>query len=185
MHNNQDQDFQDRMQRIETLVQQVEQSADRAARAAAQEMVRTLLEMHAVGLSKMLEAIHASGEPGRAVLNGWMQDELVRNLLLLHDLHPVDLPTRVQRALEKVRPYVSSHGGDVELMSVGEGVVRLRVEGGGGCSSSSDTLRTTIEQSIYQAAPDTDTIEIEGLEEQTSSESGLVQLGVSAMHNGQ
>src|SRR4051794_20223176 len=43
-------------------------------------------------------------------------DELVSHLLLLHDLHPVSLEARVSRALEEVRPYLGSHGGDVQLL---------------------------------------------------------------------
>ena len=38
------------------------------------------------------------------------------HLLLLHGLHPVPLEARVRAALDEVRPYLESHGGDVELL---------------------------------------------------------------------
>ena len=45
----------------------------------------------------------------------------------VHGLHPYDVETRVARALEGVRPYLGSHGGDVEFLGIdGDGVVRLR-----------------------------------------------------------
>ena len=59
-------------------------------------------------------------------------------LLLVHGLHPYDVQTRVARALDSVRPYLGSHGGDVELLGVdAEGVVTLRMLGNcDGCPSS-------------------------------------------------
>ena len=51
-------------------------------------------------------------------------------LLLLHGLHPLGVEERVLQALEDVRPYLRSHGGNVELVEVSEGVARLRLHGG-------------------------------------------------------
>jgi hypothetical protein len=56
---------------------------------------------------------------------------------LLYGLHPVDFETRVMQALEKVRPYLQSHGGSVDLLSVDEGVVRLRLRANGRTYASS------------------------------------------------
>jgi Fe-S cluster biogenesis protein NfuA/nitrite reductase/ring-hydroxylating ferredoxin subunit len=86
--------------------------------------------------------------------------------LLLHDLHPVDLPTRVLGALENTRPYLKSHGGNVELVGIDEpGVVRLRLQGScHGCPSSAMTLKLAIEQAIQEAAPDVTAIVVEGVQ---------------------
>ncbi len=54
---------------------------------------------------------------------------MVASMLLLHGLHPDDIETRVRRGIEKVRPYLQSHGGDVELASVRDGIVRLVLRG--------------------------------------------------------
>jgi Fe-S cluster biogenesis protein NfuA len=59
------------------------------------------------------------------------------------------------RGIEKVRPYLKSHGGDVELASVADGVIRLRLQGScGSCPSSSITLKNAVEAALFEAAPD-------------------------------
>ncbi len=92
--------------------------ADPAARAAAQELVRTLMELHGAALERMLGMIHEAGGPADGLIDQFGDDELVGSLLLLYGLHPVDLETRVRQALEKTRPYLRSHGGNVELAGV-------------------------------------------------------------------
>jgi Fe-S cluster biogenesis protein NfuA/nitrite reductase/ring-hydroxylating ferredoxin subunit len=83
-------------------------------------------------------------------------------LLLVHDLHPYDVTTRVEQALEGVRPYLGSHGGDVELLEVSDdGVVRLQLLGScDGCASSSVTLKLAVEGAIEAAAPEVVSIEV-------------------------
>ena len=54
------------------------------------------------------------------------RDDLVASLLLVHGLHPHDVTTRVRTALDSVRPYLESHGGDVDLLDIHGSVVRLR-----------------------------------------------------------
>ena len=48
-------------------------------------------------------------------------DDLVASLLLVHGLHPHDVERRVSDALDRVRPYLGSHGGDVDLLEVTDG----------------------------------------------------------------
>lgn len=170
------QSFAERTQEIESLVARIENSSDPAAQTAAREMVRLLLDLHAVGLARMLEFLAQGGEGARAALDACARDELVSSLLLLHGLHPEGLEARVRKALDKVRPYLHSHGGDVELLGLSEGTVRLHLQGScHGCPSSRVTLQTTIEQAIYEAAPDVAAIEVEGLSE-PAARPDLVQL---------
>jgi Fe-S cluster biogenesis protein NfuA/nitrite reductase/ring-hydroxylating ferredoxin subunit len=90
------------------------------------------------------------------------EDDLIRGVLLLHGLHPIDLRARVEGALESVRPYMRSHGGGVELLDVSDGVVRIRLEGHcQGCPSSTVTLKLAVEKAIYEAAPDIAGIEVD------------------------
>ena len=98
------------------------------------------------------------------------------SLLLLYGLHPLDLEARVQQALEKVRPLLRSHGGNVELLGIADGVVRLRMLGScHGCPSSAMTLKNAIEEAIYAAAPDATAIEVEGVAEPPPP-GGIVQI---------
>ena len=86
------------------------------------------------------------------------------SLLLIHDLYPIDLETRVREALATVRPYMESHGGDVELLGLDDGVARLRLVGHcKGCPASAATLELAIKEAIDEAAPDLAGLEVEGV----------------------
>src|ERR671928_1122303 len=132
--------------RVESLLGDLdERSAD---------VVQALVALYGEALSRFL----AGADP--------TSDELLSHLLLVHDLHPVDVETRVRRALDDVRPYLGSHGGDVELLGVEDGVARVRLEGTcNGCPSSTVTLRNAIEEAIMQAAPELERIDAEGVAE--------------------
>jgi Fe-S cluster biogenesis protein NfuA/nitrite reductase/ring-hydroxylating ferredoxin subunit len=89
----------------------------------------------------------------------------VASLLVLHDLHPLSLEDRVRGALEAVRPYLGSHGGDVEVVSIepDDSVVTLRMLGScDGCASSSVTLELAVQRAIEEAAPEITRIDVAG-----------------------
>lgn len=158
-------DIQEKLHRLEALVQQAERLPDPAARAHARELVQALLDLHAAGLERLLGHVAAAGEAGDAILGACAADDEVGGLLLLHGLHPVSEEDRVRRGLEQVRPFIRSHGGTVELLGLEDGIVRLRFDGGCGCGSSSAAVRKAIEDAVYGRAPDVAAVEIEGLEE--------------------
>lgn len=150
---------------VEAVLERVEALPDPAARAVATELAQALLDLYGEGLARMVAQVAERDDDG-ALAAAFGGDEVVAELLLLHGLHPVPVAARVRRALEEVRPYLESHGGDVELLGVEDGVVRLRLEGScSGCPSSAVTLRLAIEDAIHQAAPDVDRIEAEGAED--------------------
>ena len=160
-----DRGLQERGARLESLLAEIETLADPNARAKAAEVVQLLLELYGEGLSRVMEVV-ARGEERERVFGAFADDELVSHLLLLHGLHPLDPHTRVARALEEVRPYLRSHGGDVELLGIESGVARVRMEGScDGCPSSAATLKLAIEEAIQKAAPDLDRVEAEGVTE--------------------
>jgi Fe-S cluster biogenesis protein NfuA len=155
--------FQAQLQRLDGLLQGVERFADPAAVAHTREVVRAVLDLHGAALGRLLEHLRAGGEAGRALLDACARDEVVAGLLLLHGLHPQDLEARVRQALEDVRPYLRSHGGNAELAGIADGVVRLRLEGScDGCPSSAVTMQQTIEEAILARAPDAAAVEVEG-----------------------
>jgi len=151
---------------METLLGEIEKLPDQNAKSKAAEVVGVLLDLYGEGLARMMEAV-AEGEERETLFDAFSKDELVSHLLLLHGLHPLDLQTRVVMALEEVRPYLRSHGGNVELLGVEEGVARLRMQGScSGCPSSTVTLRLAIEEAIQKTAPDLEGIEAEGVAEE-------------------
>jgi Fe-S cluster biogenesis protein NfuA/nitrite reductase/ring-hydroxylating ferredoxin subunit len=160
-----DQGLQERVARIETLLGEIETLADPHAKSKAAEMAQVLLELYGEGLARMMEVV-AQGEESERAFKVFAEDELISHLLLLHGLHPLDVETRVVQALEEVRPYLESHGGNVELLGVEGGVARVRMEGScDGCPSSAVTLKLAIEEAVLKAAPDLEGIEAEGVTE--------------------
>ena len=133
------------------------------ARERAEELVRLTADLYGAGIERILEIVYDAGRLDDDVLAALAKDDLVASLLLVHGLHPYDVGMRVEQALDSVRPYLGSHGGDVELLDVSdEGVVRLRLLGScDGCPSSSVTLKLAVEGAIEAAAPEVTTIEVE------------------------
>ena len=99
--------LQERVARVETLLGEIEALKDPYARQKAAEIVQVLLELYGEGMARMMEAV-AQGEERARTFEAFVDDELVSHLLLLHGLHPLDVETRVVRALEEVRPYLKS-----------------------------------------------------------------------------
>ncbi len=148
--------------RIEALID-ASASGGVVARERAEELVRLVADLYGAGLERILDIMYDRGHLDDDVLAALAADELVSSLLLVHGLHPYDVTTRVENALESVRPYLGSHGGDVELLDVTEdGVVRLRLLGScDGCPSSSVTLTLAVEGAVEAAAPEVTSIEVE------------------------
>lgn len=169
------------IEQIEDLVRTIENLPDPAVRASAVALVQALMDFHGEALDRLMEIVAAQGEQGYAIFDRFSADELVGNLLLLYGLHPLPLETRVLQALEKVRPHLDSHGGNVELLEIADGVVHLRLHGScKGCPSSAETLKLAIEAAIYAAAPDVVSISAEGALETSSPAAGLVQIAKPA-----
>ncbi len=153
-----------RSARIETLVQEVAAFSDPRVRATSEELVQALLDMYGEGLSRMLELTAESEASGLALIDTFAGDQLLSSLFLLHGLHPIDIETRVMQALDEVRPYLKSHGGNVELVKVEDGIAHMRLQGScHGCPGSTITLKLAIEEAIYKAAPDLDGLHVEGV----------------------
>jgi Fe-S cluster biogenesis protein NfuA/nitrite reductase/ring-hydroxylating ferredoxin subunit len=148
--------------RIEGLLQELGTVADPRVRANAEELVRLLMELYGSALARILEIVDDTGRADE-IYDRLAADDLVASLLVLHGLHPLNVETRIARALDRVRPYLGSHGGDVKLLGVQEGVVHLRLEGScHGCPSSTVTMKLAIEKAIEEAAPEVIRIEVEG-----------------------
>jgi Fe-S cluster biogenesis protein NfuA/nitrite reductase/ring-hydroxylating ferredoxin subunit len=140
--------------RVEGLLEELESLPDPAARELALETVQALLELYGAGLERLTAHL---GESEASVLTS---DELVEHLLLLHGLHPVGVEERVRKALHGVRPYLGSHGGDVELAGVADGVATVRMRGScEGCPASAMTLKLAIEDAVLKAVPDVERVE--------------------------
>ena len=144
--------------------------------AIADELVRLLVGLYGDGLTRITEILAEEGPAGTQIMNSMIEDPLVESLLLLHDLHPLDVDARVQRALDEVRPYLGSHAGGVEYLGVTDGVARLRLQGScDGCPSSTVTVQLAIEGAVLNAAPEVSEVAVEGMTK--APEPALLQIG--------
>jgi Fe-S cluster biogenesis protein NfuA len=150
--------------RVEELTAQLEAIADPFARSCAEELAGALMSLYGEGLERIFGALEEEGAATAAVRSRLSEDGVVASLMLIHGLYPVDLETRVREALDSVRPYMESHGGNVELLGIEAGVARLRLEGScNGCPASASTMELAIEQALQDAAPDLEGIDVEGV----------------------
>ncbi|GAC1432095.1 MAG: NifU family protein [Thermoanaerobaculia bacterium] len=184
-----DSSLQKRTHEIESLVGKLEAIGDDEARATSLALVRALTEFYGSGIERILEI--TAERAGVETIDALAEDSLVCSLLLLHGLHPLDLEQRVQKALERVRPYLGSHGGDVDLAGIDNGVVRLRMKGTcKGCPSSTITMKLAIEDAIFEAAPEITAIVPEGQEPEPKVEApreaprAWEEVGVSTLLDG-
>lgn len=162
------------VERVQALSERVDALDDGRARALAQELVGAVMEMYGDGLARIVRVLEGAGDAGAAIRDELAEDGSVASLLLIHDLYPVDLQTRVGEALDTVRPYMESHGGNVELLGLDDGVARLRLQGScSGCAASQATLELAIKQALDEHAPDLAGLEVEGV---TDPQTGGVEL---------
>lgn len=157
-----DQDLNQRLSRMESLIQAIESLPEAEPRILARETVQAILDLHRLGLAKMLALLSQSGDAGRKLRDALAGDSLIGSLFLLHGLHPVDLETRVGRALAKVEPLVRSLGCTLEPLGFSESTVRLRLNGElDGSFPLANTLRQALEEAFLETAPDVTEIAIE------------------------
>jgi Fe-S cluster biogenesis protein NfuA/nitrite reductase/ring-hydroxylating ferredoxin subunit len=148
--------------------------------AAAEELVTLLVGLYGDGLAHIVAALRDDGAAGSAMLDSLAEDPLVENLLLLHGLHPLDVDARIQRALDRVRPYLGSHAGGVHYVGVKDGVAHLQLEGNcNGCPSSTVTVQLAIEGAVQDAAPEVTEVFVEGVTAPPAAPSApvLLQIG--------
>ena len=145
-------------ERVQELQTQLDGAPPSGTKELADDLVSAVVQLYGQGLERIVGAL-ADAER-RALID----DPFVATLLLIHDLHPVPLADRVQGALDSVRPYMESHGGNVELLSLQDGIATIRLRGScRDCTASSVTLELAIKQALEEAAPDLEELVVEGM----------------------
>lgn len=158
---------------IEQQVQKLRLIADPAARAAATDLVASVLQLHGFALEKMLEILRQADSNAPGIFAAFERDEIVRGVLLLHDLHSEGPLARAKAALAELGPRLEKHGASAELIEADEASIRVLVRGkAGGCGSTTETVRVMVEASLTAAAPDATEIVVEV----AGSDSGFVQI---------
>ncbi len=151
------------MARVQELTERLERLPDQTARQSADELVSAILELYGEGLERIFSAMSEEGEAGERLRERLQDDGLVASLMLIHDLYPIPLEERVVEALESVRPYMESHGGNVKLLELKDGTARISLEGScKTCPASASTLELAIKQALDESAPDLGALIVEG-----------------------
>ncbi|MFD3547136.1 hypothetical protein ACFWUW_16260 [Streptomyces sp. NPDC058655] len=139
-------------QRVEEVLERLAATGDREVCAAAEELVRVLMDFYGAGLARITERI------GQEPLAGLLDDELVASLLTLHHLNPEDVHTRIARALDTTPDPLEPVGFDED-----SGVLRLRPRAAGsgcGCGSTDPAVPQAVEDALACFAPEVTRVEL-------------------------
>ncbi len=152
-------EVQDLAKRVDTAIEAVrELKGD--AREKALAMKAAIEEFHKSGLTHVVQFLKADPR-GKELLFEMVDQPEVFAMFSMHGLIRPDLATRVSRVIDNVRPYMQSHGGDVELLEVSSDTVKLRLAGAcNGCSMSAVTLRNGVEEALRENVPEITHIEV-------------------------
>ncbi|MCP3819778.1 NifU family protein [Streptomyces sp. A3M-1-3] len=161
--------------RVEEVLDRLAATGDQAVCAAAEELVRVLMDFYGAGLARIVSLLDgpASKSPTDGRLAGLLGDELVAGLLVLHDLHPEDTDTRIARALESVRDLALEVAGFDDTTAT----LRLRSASGAGCGcpSTGAASQQAVEDALACFAPEVKTVELEPTA--APREPALLQIG--------
>jgi hypothetical protein len=146
-------------QRVETLVGELGALADENARARAEELVSSLMELYGAGLERIVDIVSERGENGSTALDELTRDDLVSSLLILHGLHPLTMEARVHGALDRLRQSFGS-GIELTLVSASDGRVAVQI-GGRDLGCATEGLKQSIERAVLAAAPEAARVEID------------------------
>ena len=115
---------------------------------------------HKHALTKIVKRLKEDAR-GKELLFELVDDTSVYALFQLHGIVKANLETRITRVLDSVRPYMQSHGGDVEFVRFETGTAFVRLHGAcNGCSQSAVTLREGVEEALITNIPEVKSVEV-------------------------
>ena len=134
------------LDRLEELLADVE-GLDEHVRDRVFELLDGVDAVHRLAITRLADGLGPDLRPMRR------QDAAVDWLFEAYGVG-VDDVAAASTALEPVRPYLHEHGGEVEVLGVEHGVVRVRLLGScSGCTSAAQTLRHGVEEALRENLP--------------------------------
>jgi len=134
------------LDRLEQLLADVE-GLDEPVRDRVFELLDGVDAVHRLAITRLADGLGEQLRPLRR------QDVAVDWLFEAYGVG-VDDVEAASAALEPVRPYLHEHGGEVEVLGVEHGVVRVRLLGAcSGCTSAAETLRHGVEEALRENLP--------------------------------
>ena len=148
---------------LEVLLHSIEQHPEEAVRNHVRALAYTLLDLHHGALKRILEIVSEQPE-GERIVQELSSDDLVKAVLMVHELMAQPLETRIENALEIAREQLKIYGADVELVEVINGTARLKLFGGSATANvSTSILKAEIEHALHEHSPDLLDVEYEDM----------------------
>lgn len=145
-------DLEPLLDRLEELLAQAE-AFEAPVRDTVFELLDGIDALHRLAVHHLADQL---GDLGRLAL-----DPAVSWLFTAYGIG-VDDPAQAERALEPIRPYLHQHGGEVSVLSVQRGVVRVRLTGAcAGCTAAAVTLRDGVQEALRDGLPGFVTMTVE------------------------
>jgi len=165
-------------ERVDTAMSEV-QKIDGSDRSKALDLKRAIEDFHKVGITKIVKRLQTD-ERGKELLFELVDVPEVYALFAMHGIVRADIMTQAGRVLDMVRPFMHSHGGDVELVKIEEDTAYVKLHGAcNGCSMSAVTLRSGVENALKEHLPQIKKVEVVP----TGPEAGMIMLDVAINGN--
>lgn len=133
------------LDRMEDLLGQAEEF-DEVTRGTVFELLDGVDALHRLAITRLAALLGDTTSLAAA-------DPAVAWLLEAYGIGVND-PQAASAALDEVRPYIHGHGGEVEVLGVTQGVVRVQLSGAcSGCSAAAVTLRDQVEEALRDGLP--------------------------------
>jgi Fe-S cluster biogenesis protein NfuA len=144
--------FEANARRLDTMVRDFDTLPYPRIRDRVSQLLQTVDALHREPLQRLIELLRLYAADG--IVDRIAEDEMVRGLLLLYDLIPAGELAQVEAALDSVRTRLHPYGSDVEVLSVSEGVVHVRLRGGcSDCPSSAAALQSAVDAALRDGFP--------------------------------
>jgi Fe-S cluster biogenesis protein NfuA len=147
--------FDELLRRLDELMAELER-LEEPLRGRVVELLDGIDAAHRTALRRLPDVL---GDEGVARLRA--ADPALAWLL---DAYAVGVAERelAEAALEEIRPYIESHGGEVDVLEAHDGIVRVRLSGScSGCTASAVTLREGVERALRDGFPAFVALEVE------------------------
>ncbi len=133
---------------------------DPVARQVAEDCIAALDAVHRAGLTTVVRRLKEDPD-GKRLLFDLVDEPDVRMLLAIHGIIRADPQTVARQVLDDIRSGLQSHGGDVELDGIRDGIAYVRLRGAcNGCSMAAVTMREGVEAALVAGVPGLTGVEV-------------------------
>lgn len=153
------------IERLNLLVEEIEDYPDAEVREKTLDVIQIILSLHGETLHRILKTLDELPQKEQ-ILSRLLADEVIRSILIIHNLMPEDLQTRIAGAVETMRPFLVVQGCDIKFLGIEDGAARMRLMRKGENAPTLSVLKAEIENALAEAAPDLQGVIIDGMDEQ-------------------